>query len=216
VELVDTPHLVKETMYEDCKTSVYYNRDGRYRIYIRFPNGTHKVMSYPKYLMEIELGRPLQHDETIDHIDCNPLNNTLSNLRVLLRSEHCRIDAPHLIPQTFRCPVCGKIFVRSGKQLSNLIRDRRRKQKAGPFCSRHCSGIHSHNKQIYSVVYQELPSTKISKKLSDYDGNHNRILPNSVEPVNGNAELADPEGRASVETLQETPRPGEDKVQTTI
>lgn len=53
-------------------------------------------------------------------------------------------------------------------------------------------------------------------KLSGYDGNHNMNLPKSVKPGDGNAELADYSSRASVETLQETPRTGEDKVQTTI
>ena len=68
-------------------------------------------MSYPKYLMEIYLERYLEENKTIDHIDGNPLNNELSNLRVLNRQEHCSNDC---------------------------ARNRRDRHQSGYFCSRKC------------------------------------------------------------------------------
>lgn len=43
--------------------------------------------------MECHLKRHLDDNETIDHIDGDPLNNDLNNLRVLNRQEHCYNDA---------------------------------------------------------------------------------------------------------------------------
>ena len=64
------------------------------------------TMSYPKYIMETYLGRKLEQFETVDHIDKYPLNNAISNLRVLRRSEHSKIDVIRVRPVDFICPVC--------------------------------------------------------------------------------------------------------------
>ena len=42
-------------------------------------------------IMRIKLGRPLEKDEVVHHIDCNPFNNKPSNLMVMTRSEHTRL-----------------------------------------------------------------------------------------------------------------------------
>lgn len=102
-------------------------------------------MSYPKYLMEIHLGRYLSLDETIDHIDKDPLNNDLSNLRILDRHEHTRVDSKRRLDQSFECPICGTKFILNRKQLSWRISEQKKRQCdiAGPFCSHRCSAIYS-------------------------------------------------------------------------
>ena len=46
----------------------------------------HKRVSYAKWLMEKELGRKLDRLEVIYHIDGDPMNNELSNLKVITRA----------------------------------------------------------------------------------------------------------------------------------
>lgn len=65
--------------------NIYLCKDGRIRIYDK---ETKKVLSYPKYLMEHYLGRPLKIDEEVHHKDGNPLNNDLSNLEIRHHGEH--------------------------------------------------------------------------------------------------------------------------------
>ena len=66
----------------------YQGKDGRFRVIV---NG--KTVSYPKYLVEQTLGRDLDKNETVHHIDGNPANNSLDNLQVISRKEHCRSHA---------------------------------------------------------------------------------------------------------------------------
>lgn len=52
----------------------------------------HKRVSYAKWLMEKELGRKLESNEVIYHIDGDPINNELSNLKVITRAELAKIN----------------------------------------------------------------------------------------------------------------------------
>ena len=81
-------------IYDNCKISGpnHSKRDNRLRISIQFPDGKKIAKSYPKYLMEVHLDRFLEEDETVDHIDGNPLNNDLSNLQILDRKTHSSLD----------------------------------------------------------------------------------------------------------------------------
>jgi hypothetical protein len=135
-------------IYDNCKIYGPYigKKDGRLRIVIHFPSGKKATMSYPKFLMEQHLNRHLTDDETVDHIDCNVQNNELSNLRILNRDEHARIDAIRLNKQDFRCPMCNRDFSLDGKRLHDTILNRK-KNKAGPFCSRKCAGKYGKNIQ---------------------------------------------------------------------
>lgn len=45
---------------------------------------------YHRWIMEQELGRKLRRDEVVHHIDENPKNNNLENLRIMSLSDHSR------------------------------------------------------------------------------------------------------------------------------
>ena len=77
-------------VYENCRLYGPYKskKDNRLRIQVIFSDGRRTYMSYPKYLMEVHLGRYLEKDETVHHIDGNSLNNIESNLQLLCPNSH--------------------------------------------------------------------------------------------------------------------------------
>lgn len=153
-------------VYENCKIgNKYICKDGRIRIYITFPDKTNSVISYPKYLMEVHLDRYLLPNETVDHIDCNPLNNNIENLRVLDRKEHIWLDEKRYMPETHVCPICKHKFVLDGKRLLNYAGERYRANvKAGPFCSKRCAGLYG--SMIREHRIDKLPRVEMQKLIS--------------------------------------------------
>jgi len=119
--------------------------DGRQIVIVVEDNGEARTVSYPKWLLEMQLGRRLDPDmETVDHWDSNIENNELENLRIVPREEHSREDTRRVKPVKFKCAWCQKEFERSPR----LVRDKARKNKAGPFCSRQCAGKYSRKLQL--------------------------------------------------------------------
>jgi hypothetical protein len=114
-------------------------QDGRQHVVIVFMDLSKKTVSYPKYLMEQKLGRELDPDlETVDHIDRDFTNNDPLNLRVIEREKHCKEDAIHVEDVEIMCVLCGR---KAFKQAHNL-QGNKIQGKAGPFCSRSCSGLY--------------------------------------------------------------------------
>lgn len=122
----------------------YKRKDGRQIVVIIENNGKRRTVSYPKWLMELQLGRRLDINETIDHWDSDFNNNNLDNLKVIDRVEHSRQDTRRVKNIKFDCAWCDKEFERSPR----LIRDKSKKNKAGPFCSRPCAGRYSRMLQL--------------------------------------------------------------------
>ena len=89
--------------------------------------------------MEIRIGRYLKDNETVDHIDSDFTNNNPENLRIIDRSLHISLDIKRLKEKRFICPICKRSFILSGSKLSVAISNRKR-NKAGPMCSRKCAG----------------------------------------------------------------------------
>ncbi len=123
----------------------YRRQDGRQIVIVIENNGKRRTVSYPKWIMELQIGRKLDPNlETVDHIDSNFENNDISNLRIMPRDQHSADDTRRVKPVKFTCAWCDKEFERSPR----LIRDKARKNKAGPFCSRACAGKYSRQLQL--------------------------------------------------------------------
>lgn len=132
--------------------SIYQNKDGRMRVYIK---SIKKVMSYPKYLMEQKLGRKLLDNEQVHHKDENPLNNDLDNLEIQLLGKHQKNhqkEKRKYYDTIVQCEYCGKKFMKTVKQMKNHNQECNRKKNPKPdiyFCSKSCSGKYGKNKQMH-------------------------------------------------------------------
>lgn len=59
--------------------------------YVEYTRGPNKGRSVHVVLMEQHIGRKLNGDEVVHHIDHNRHNNDISNLRLMTRAEHTRL-----------------------------------------------------------------------------------------------------------------------------
>lgn len=153
--MADTAVLVLRKCFMDIIDTpdyhVYQNTDGRTRIYNK---KTHKVTSYPRYLMSNYLGRTLKPDEQIHHMDGNPSNNDINNLLVLPRKLHDFIhehDYRKYYDKWMICPWCGEQFLWTANSQSKHYGNKHRKNRsnmAGPFCSKSCAGSYGRHEQL--------------------------------------------------------------------
>lgn len=67
-----------------------------------------------RYLMEQQLGRLLRKDEVVHHINGDPLDNRIENLKVLGKAAHAQQHgyARGRYVVEIRCPECDKVFKR--------------------------------------------------------------------------------------------------------
>jgi len=92
--------------------------------------------------MENHLGRYLENNEEVHHIDENSLNDSIDNLEIRNATEHRQYHQlkDGISIEFFLCPNCNKSFELSGKRLNNSVQSKRRRNSLGPFCSRSCAG----------------------------------------------------------------------------
>ena len=136
----------------------YKSKDGRYRVQLKLPNGF-RVRQYAKLKIECHIRRLLVSKETVNHKDRNKSNDRISNLEVLDKILHSRLDAIKRVPTKAVCIWCKTKFLLSPAQVSG----QNRKEKAGPFCSRKCTGQYgasiqngrtkSLNRKKYKIKY---------------------------------------------------------------
>ena len=119
---------------------IYHYPDGRAFVMIE-----KKAIPYARYLMEQRLGRKLNDDEEVHHIDHDKTNDVIENLEVVNSTEHRKHHNPLKYKDTIeQCYICGKSFTFTAKQHCNKYRERNRKPDTVDkyFCSRRCSGIY--------------------------------------------------------------------------
>lgn len=151
--LVDTYYLLCQA---DKVYGPYVNGPlGRKIVIIKKDDGSTRTVSYPKYLVEKEMGRALDPDkETIDHLDFDKHNNDLSNLRIVPRDQHSADDTRRVKNIKLKCSMCNKEFERSPR----VIRDKSKKGVGGQFCSRSCAGKYSRQLQLGLIDKLDSPA----------------------------------------------------------
>ena len=164
-----------ENLYENYKLyGPYTGKDNRQRCVLvnKSNKKDKKTISYPKYIVETSINRYLTEEETIHHIDGNPLNNDLNNLAVITRSAHSKLDSQRRKSVNVSCLECKKLFTIDGSKIRY-----REIGKAGPFCSRNCSGKYGKKVQLghkklnstnYLKIYAKEPyrGNSISEELN--------------------------------------------------
>jgi len=99
------------------------------------------TLSYSRYLMSVHLGRVLEPQEHVDHINNDKLDDRVENFQILSQLENSRKFASLNQAEVFEltCPVCGVIFSRSKQRAYQFIHFGRM-----ICCSKKCGGIYTH------------------------------------------------------------------------
>lgn len=133
----------------------YKRSDGRQHVVLNNTSltkgepGKLKTISFPKALYESNHGERLKDNETVDHDDRDYTNNEPSNLIKRDRIEHASLDTLKKFRLEVNCVQCGHTFLPTRFQ-ENL-------DKAGPFCSRQCSGRYGASVQNGGQIIKKEP-----------------------------------------------------------
>lgn len=116
----------------------YKRRDGRSHVIWIDDNGNRRTQSYPRYLMELHLGRELLSTEHVDHINNDPTDNRIENLQLLDQASNNRKSSLNTSKYySCICAFCGIEFQREARYYEH---NQVKQGKAGPYCSRSCAG----------------------------------------------------------------------------
>ena len=111
-----------------------------------------KTILLARAKLEVKIGRHLEDGEEVDHIDGDCLNDRTYNLQVLTRYENASKGSGRVKPKRIKCVWCETKFRPTKEQAKPS-----NKKKAGPFCSRKCSGQ-------YGAALQNNKTSEISRK----------------------------------------------------
>ena len=117
----------------------YQRKDGRRHV-IHYDGQTRRTQSYPRYLMELVLGRELESWEHVDHINNDPTDDRIENYQVLTQQKNNQksviFNGRSAKMMDLVCVCCGTEFKREARK----EKDRLNRGNAGPFCSKSCVG----------------------------------------------------------------------------
>jgi len=153
--------------------------DYYYAIVLDHPNRTkNNYVLLHRIIMENHLGRILNANEVVHHINGNKKDNRIENLEVMIDREHSshhhsQIGRTMVI---LKCPNCGVEFVRE-KRETFLV-----KHTSYTCCSPRCRGQFSRNIQLYGITDQMKSAISVNilrefNSLDNTEGTHLQETP---------------------------------------
>ncbi len=124
--------------------------DYLYAVVKGHPNATkNNYVLYHRIVVENALGRLLDSDEVVHHINGNKKDNILENLQVLTSSEHARLHGLEKFRDfcQLKCPWCSAIFERPRNK--TFLCSSRNKYTC---CSKSCRGSLSRKIQLHGLT----------------------------------------------------------------
>ena len=114
------------------------NKEPRRNVILFNSKSDRSTISYARYLMSVKLGRFLNKDEYVDHINGDKLDDRVENYQIV----SCKDNNIKSKIQTkssemyvkLSCGVCGNIFEKPRNKTHLII------PKKSTYCSRHCGG----------------------------------------------------------------------------
>lgn len=126
--------------------------DYYYAIVPEHPNKTkNNYVLLHRITMENHLGRVLNRNEIVHHLNGDKKDNRIENLRVMSSAEHAKLHADQKgkIMLELRCPQCKCVFLRSKRQTHIG-----KKQGKITFCSHSCRARFWRNVQLSEITHQ--------------------------------------------------------------
>lgn len=141
--------------------------DYYYAVVPEHPNRTkHNYVLAHRIIIENHLGRLLDKNEIIHHIDGNKKNNDISNLQVMKALEHVsyHVQQRGKTMLEIKCPCCKNVFSRSknkthlGKKVGKIT-----------FCSASCRGKFWRDVQLNRITTNQVESAISGNILREYN-----------------------------------------------
>lgn len=113
---------------------VYHKKQKRFYAQLKHKyTSSRTTITYAKYVMSVSLGRILEKEEEVDHIDNNKLNDDISNLQILTKKQNLEKSKKEEAVVDCICEMCGTSFTRP-KRLAHHTRN----PNVRCFCSKTC------------------------------------------------------------------------------
>lgn len=126
---------------------VWHRKEGRYQanLILKSDIKIRTTLSYARYLMSCSVGRILDKNEEVDHIDNDKSNDDITNLQILSKEENKKKQEDYNrslnpIKISLPCSHCGNIF----EYPANNYRYHTKRGRKSFCCSRSCSTKYQH------------------------------------------------------------------------
>lgn len=106
--------------------------------YVKLLLSNGKIIEEHRFLFQETIGRELDFDEIVHHIDGNKSNNAIDNLELLSRSDHARHHSASARMINLTCAFCGSAFTREARQ----VETKRNNGQCDFYCNRSCAARH--------------------------------------------------------------------------